>query len=52
MYTEMFVEYIDYIHETKNTEILSWEAFCDLSCEPYIEITFCCASSDPRVNME
>lgn len=49
MYTEMYVEYIDTLHNIKNTEILSWQAFCNLSCERFIEITFCCASNDPRV---
>lgn len=52
MYTEMFVEYTDHIHNTKNSEILSWEAFCNLCCEPFMEVTFCCATTDPRVSVE
>lgn len=49
---DMFVEYIDHITNTKNTEILNWSAFCDLSMERHIEVTFCCTTDDPRVNVE
>lgn len=51
MYTEMYVEYTDILQNVRNTEILSWEAFCDLCCERFIEINFCCATTDPRVNV-
>lgn len=52
MYTTMYVEYVNHIDGSKNTEILNWNAFCELSCERNIEITFCCAVTDPRVNQE
>lgn len=48
----MFVEYIDHIHGWTNSERLSWEAFCNLSMDWGIEILFCCATDDPRVNIE
>lgn len=48
----IYVEYIDHITNTKNTEVLSWSAFCDLSMERHIEVTFCCTTDDPRVNVE
>ena len=50
MYKDMYVEYIDHITGIHNTEILSWRAFCNLGMERFIEITFCCATDDPRVN--
>ena len=49
---DMYVEYIDHITGNHNTEILSWRAFCDLGMEPQMEITFCCTTDDPRVNVE
>lgn len=52
MYTEMYVEYTDHLHGFHHTEVLSWEAFCDLGMEPFMEITFCCSVNDPRVNVE
>lgn len=51
MYTEMYVEYKNTLLDQRNTEVLPWEAFCNLCCEKYIEIIFCCASTDPRVNV-
>ena len=51
MYTEMYVEYTNTLLDQRNTEILSWEAFCNLCCERFIEITFCCATTDPRVDV-
>ena len=47
----IYVEYIDH-HNNKNTEVLTWSAFCDLSMEQGIEILFCCSANDPRVNAE
>ena len=47
---KVYVEYLDTITNTKNTEVLSWEAFCSLSMERHIEVLFCCSSNDPRVN--
>lgn len=53
MYKEQFVEYIDHnISEIVQSEILSWSAFCDLCSERGVEIIFCCATDDPRVNVE
>lgn len=52
MYKDMYVEYTDHLHGWTNTEVLSWEAFCNLGMEPFIEITFCCATDDPRVNVD
>ena len=49
---DMYVEYTDHITNTKNTEVMSWNAFCDLGMERHIEITFCCSVDDPRVNVE
>jgi hypothetical protein len=46
----IYVEYTDHITNNRNTEVLSWDAFCDLSMEPQMEIHFCCSTDDPRVN--
>lgn len=51
MYTDMFVEYINHIDGCTNSEVLSWEAFCDLGMEYGIEITFCCSVNDPRLHV-
>ena len=48
----VYVEYIDHITGDHNTEKMSWNAFCNASLEPHIEITFCCLDTDPRVNAE
>lgn len=48
----IYVEYTDHITGNRNTEVLSWDAFCDLSMEQQMEITFCCSADDPRVNQK
>lgn len=48
----IYVEYIDHITGNHNTEVLSWDAFCNLSMEQQMEITFCCSADDPRVNQK
>jgi len=51
MYTDMWVEYTNTIEGWSYSEVLSWEAFCDLSMERGIEITFCCSVDDPRLHV-
>lgn len=52
MYTDMWVEYTDHLHNLTFAETLCWEDFCNLCCEPFMEVTFCCATTDPRINMD
>lgn len=52
MYKEMFVEYLLPGNPIKQSERMSWEAFCDFCTWWGVEILFCCATDDPRVNVE
>ena len=52
MYTDMFVEYINHNEGWHYSEVLHWEAFCDLCMERGIEITFCCSVNDPRLHVD
>lgn len=50
--TNIYVEYTDHIAKVNHSEILTWSAFCDMSMEQHIEITFCCITDDPRINVD
>ena len=52
MYKDMYVEYYITYLNVKHTDVMSWRAFCNLCLERGIEIIFCCATDDPRVNKE
>lgn len=50
---KVFVEYTDLaISEYQQMDVMSWDAFCDLSLDPLCTVHFCCFADDPRVNVE